>query len=278
VTPQSSRPRLLGLAHLSLIDVAPPNLVDVAADAGYDFVGVRIRAVTAAESPFDLSPGSPMLAKTVRRSSDRGVTIRDVEFLLFDGALGREDWLPALESAATLGAKTITVAVDDTDETRVVQRLGELAADAAPLGIRPTIEPISYNAVHSIPHAERLARGTGCLMLLDALHVARFGGTREEAASVADLVPLVQLCDGPAPAPGDRDGLVAESRLERAAPGTGDFDLAGLLAELDTHLPVSVETPSATARSTLTPVQWAVRLREATEDLLTRHAVGTAGR
>lgn len=262
--------RRVGLAHLSLLDVAPPDLVDVAADAGFDFVGLRVRAVTAAESPHDLAAGSPMLRETLARCADRGVTVADTEFLLLDGALGRADWQPALESAAALGAATMTVAVDDADESRLRSTLDLLVADGRAVGVEIALEPITYNALHSVAVAASLAREAGCRVVLDALHLTRFGATALEVAAAADVRPLLQLCDAPALRLTGRAGLVAESRSERAVPGEGVADLAGLLAALPPGLPVSVECPSASARQTLSPVQWAARLHAATTALLQR--------
>ncbi|MDN6326262.1 MAG: sugar phosphate isomerase/epimerase, partial [Corynebacterium sp.] len=57
--------RPVGLAPLSALDVAPDRLVRLAAAAGFDFVGLRVLAVTPEEPHHDLSPGSPLLARTM---------------------------------------------------------------------------------------------------------------------------------------------------------------------------------------------------------------------
>lgn len=264
--------RRLGLAHLSLLDVSPPDLVDVAADAGYDFVGLRVRSLQAA-SAYDLRAGSPMLRETVARCSERGITVEDTEFLLLDGRLGRDDWLPALESAAALGAATMTVAIDDGDDERTRATLRRLVSDADAVGIGVALEPITYNTLHSVPAAAMLAREAGCRVVLDTLHLTRFGATSQEVADLLDVEPLLQLCDAPATRPTDRAGLVAESRVERAVPGEGVAELTGLLRALPPGLPVSVECPSARARLTLSPTEWATRLRVATITVL--HAADT---
>ena len=85
--------RLLGLAQLSLLNTAPPQLVAIAAEAGFDFIGARVRAVTPTERPCDMQPGSPMLKETLARMADTGVTVRDIEFLLLDGTDQRASWL-----------------------------------------------------------------------------------------------------------------------------------------------------------------------------------------
>jgi hypothetical protein len=50
-------PRLLSIAHLTVLDAAPPQLVTVAADAGFDAVGIRVW-------PAADEPAYPMLGDT----------------------------------------------------------------------------------------------------------------------------------------------------------------------------------------------------------------------
>jgi hypothetical protein len=60
--------RATGLEHLTMLDIAPPEFVSLAAGAGFDAVSLRIAPVTPREEAWPLGPGSPMLAQTVRRS------------------------------------------------------------------------------------------------------------------------------------------------------------------------------------------------------------------
>ena len=50
----------IGIGHLTLLALTPPELVAVAAQAGYDFVGLRVRPATAGEQRYPMEPGSPM--------------------------------------------------------------------------------------------------------------------------------------------------------------------------------------------------------------------------
>lgn len=270
--------RLVGLAHLSLLDLEPPRVLDLAAAAGFDFVGLRVRAVTDAERPSDLQPGSATLRRTLARMDEHGLTVRDVEFLLLDGSDQQDAWRRMIEAGHRLGASCLTVAVGDRDLSRVAERLALLTEDARPAGIVPALEPISYQAVHSLPTAVRLAEEAGCDVLVDTLHVARFGGGAEELAAAAGQVPLVQVCDAPALAPAGRDLLVEESRVGRAAPGEGALDLAGMIGALQAGrqkagvgtgpLPVSVEVPDLATRRRLGDAAWARRLYDATVSML----------
>ncbi len=71
--------RVIGLAHLTMLDVAPPELVSVAAAAGFGSVGLRVAPVTRAEVHWPMSAGSPMLAETAGRCADTGVGVHAVE-------------------------------------------------------------------------------------------------------------------------------------------------------------------------------------------------------
>jgi hypothetical protein len=68
-----------GLEHLTLLGLAPPEFVGVAAGAGFGAVGLRVSPATPGEEPWPMRPGSPMLAQTVRRCRDAGVQVLDVE-------------------------------------------------------------------------------------------------------------------------------------------------------------------------------------------------------
>lgn len=265
--------RPLGLAQLSLLNTAPPQLVAIAADAGFDFIGARVRPVTPAERPYDLQPGSPMLKETLSRMADTGVTVRDIEFLLLDGTDQREAWLAMMEAGQALGAASLTVAASDPDSARLADTLARMTEDGRSYGIVPTLEPISYQAVNSVPAAVALARATGCNIVVDALHLNRFGAVPGSAQwrdldANLDLVPLLQLCDGPAARPADRAALVAESRSERGVPGEGGFDLAALVNAFPADIPVSVEVPSDRRVAELGEPGWARTLKAAADAVL----------
>jgi sugar phosphate isomerase/epimerase len=282
MTRNSHRP--VGLAQLSLVNTAPPELVGVAAQAGFDFIGVRVRPVTPTERPYNLRPGSAMLRETLSRMQDTGVTVRDIEFLLLDGSDQREAWLPMMEAGQALGATSLTVAGADSDSARLVHTLARMTEDGRGFGITPTLEAISYQPVASIAQAADIARQAGCRIVVDTLHLHRYNGPGaaaqwEELRANADLVPLLQLCDGPAARPGSRDALVVESRSERAVPGEGEFALVEAVAALPVSLPVSAEAPSDRRVAELGELGWARMLKSGVDavlaDAATRREPGT---
>lgn len=252
---------VLGLAPLSIAGHPPTTVVEAAADAGFDAVGLRVRPATDTEPRYDLSPGSPLLAQTRTLLADTGLRVLDVEFLVLDAltptATLRDTWLRMYEAGEALGACTLTVAVSDPDPARVRDHLTLLADDGRPHGIVPTLEPISYQAISTPAQAARVADGTGARVLVDVLHVGRSGGAPADVAAVADAVGLVQLCDGPRRGPGDRAARMDEARTLRLPPGAGELGCAQVLAAVSPDVPVSVEVPDVRRVTDTSPTAWA---------------------
>jgi sugar phosphate isomerase/epimerase len=261
--------RVLALDHLTLLDVAPPDFVALAAGAGFDAVGLRIARATAAESPWPMAPGSRMLAQTVRRCRDTGVTVLDTETILLTAETDVAASEPVLETAARLNARYITAIGDDPDLGRLSDRFGRLVAMAAQYGIRPVIEFMAYKTVRTLGDALAIAaQSDGGGVLLDALHVQRCGAEITHIARVEPgLLSYVQLCDAPLGPAGD---AAAEARTDRLLPGEGGLPLTGLLSAVPPTTPVAIEAPRLSLRGELTPAQFAARARRSLDRVLTR--------
>lgn len=273
----------IGIAHLSLLHLEPYELVDIAAQSGFDFVGVRVRGATPSEVMPNQAPGSAMSNSTIARLEDTGVRVRDIEFLSLDGSTGREEWLPMLEAGAALGASTINLAGQDADSARLSDTLAELVGDAAEFGIVPALEPISYNSVSTVEQAGAIASSAGAYIMLDPLHIQRGGSTPADVARLdSRLIPVLQLCDGPFDVPNSIEitgtlprGMTAdgeprkvESRAYRLPPGEGEFPLSALLRAVPTGTPLSLEVPNAPLVAELGALGYAKRLKESVDWLL----------
>ncbi|KQV06787.1 sugar phosphate isomerase/epimerase family protein [Leifsonia sp. Root112D2] len=286
--------RQIGIAHLTMLQLTPPELVATAAEAGYDFVGVRVAVATAGETPYPMQPGSAMSKETLARLDDTGLRVRDIEFLVLDASAGPALWMPALEAGAALGASSVSVVGGDDDLGRLADTLARLTEDARPYGILPTLEPISYQVVRSIPDAARLARGAGAAILVDALHLQRFGGSVEQVAALEpELVPILQICDAPLATPEHLDPpatmpqgmttngsvLQLEARALRLVPGEGELPLRELIAAVAADTPISVEVPNATLSARMSPVDFVRMNLVAVQALLAERgeSLGQAG-
>src|SRR5215207_10073174 len=111
--------RTLSLAHLTVLDTTPPELVTVAAEAGFRTVGIRLTATpSVGVPPYDMLRDGPVLRDTLARLRDTGVSVLDTEFLRFepDQPVGVPDGF--LDVSARLGAKYVLVMSAEPAETR----------------------------------------------------------------------------------------------------------------------------------------------------------------
>ena len=254
-----------GLEHLTLLGLAPPEFVGVAATAGFDAVGLRVSRAAAGETPWPMHPGSPMLAETARRCAQAGVEVLDVEAIRLGPEM--DGWEPVLQTAAELGARYVNAICEDPDLERLSDHFAELVRLARPYGVRPVIEFMAYRSVRTLADAVAIAaRSGGGGILVDALHVWRCGVDLSELADLdAGLVAYLQLCDAPLAPPPDE---VAEARTGRLLPGAGELPLGDLIAAMPGTVPIAVEAPHPAGRHD--PAAFAARARRALDSVLAK--------
>ncbi len=275
---------LVGIGHLTMLDIAPPDWVSLAHDVGFDAVGIRAAAIGPTEEEWPMRTGSPMLAETLRRMADTGVRVLDAELVRIDPQTVVAKYEPLFETAAALGASFINVMADDPDLHRATDTFAALAEAARPYGVRPAIEAIPYMQVKTLSDAAVLVRESGGGIIIDPLHLQRSGGTPGDVRSLdPKLIAYCQLCDAPLAAPhnlprpqqlprgqsveGITD-LALEARAVRLLPGDGELPLAEIIAAVPAGLPLSVETPNVALLESLGAIEFARRARQAVTRLL----------
>jgi sugar phosphate isomerase/epimerase len=245
-----SSPRTLSLAHLTVLDTTPPELVTVAAAAGFRTVGIRLTATpSVGVPPYDCLHEGPMLRETLLRLKDTGVSVLDTEFLRFEPELPVGVPEGFLEVSARLGASHVLVMSAEPDEARTLDRFRDLCDRAAPYGLRVRLESAIYTGVRTLAHAAEMVTRSGranTSVVIDALHWSRSGGTPAHVAQVDPaLLHYAQICDAAAdmPAPTDTPSLIREARTGRLLPGEGVLPLRELVAALPEGLPLAIEAP-----------------------------------
>jgi sugar phosphate isomerase/epimerase len=275
--------RPVGVGHLTILDAAPPDLVQLAHETGFEAVGIRIGVASPAEEPWPMALGSSMLADTLARLSDTGVVVQDVEIVVIRPDTRAENSDELFEVGARLGARFLNVMVTDPDVGRAHDTFAALCERARPYGLRPCMEGISYTAVRDLETAYRVLDGTGGGLIVDPLHIQRSG---DDIADLRRIQPsalgYLQLCDGPREVPASLrvpDGLPRgqsagddvrqlESRAGRLLPGEGDIPVADFAAVLPADLPASVEAPNRQLLSELGPAGFLRRARQAAARVL----------
>jgi sugar phosphate isomerase/epimerase len=246
----TTTPRPISLAHLTVLDTTPPELVTVAAAAGFRTIGIRLTATpSVGVPPYDCLREGPMLRETLARLADTGVSVLDTEFLRFEPEqpIGIPEGF--LEVSARLGATYVLVMSAEPEEARTLERFGELCDRAATYGLHVGLEFAVYTGVRTLAHAaEMVARSkrANASVLIDALHFSRSAGLPAHVAQVDPaLLRYVQICDaGPdMPLPTDTPALIREARTGRLLPGEGVLPLKDLVAALPAGVPLAIEAP-----------------------------------
>jgi hypothetical protein len=180
--------RQTSLAHLTVLDTTPPELVAVAAAAGFRTIGIRLTATpSVGVPPYDILSDGPLLRETLLRLADTGVSVLDTEFLRFEP--GNLVGIPEgfLEVSARLGAQNVLVMSAEPEETRTVERFCELCDRAASYGLEVCLEFAIYTGVRTLAQAARIAarsKRSNASVLVDALHFSRSGGIPAHLANV----------------------------------------------------------------------------------------------
>ncbi len=268
---------LISLDHLTLFELTPPELVAVAATAGYAHVGLRLNpAAPPDERRHPMLGDTPMRRETLARMRDSGVAVFDFGVLRLKRGVDVAAFEPVLESAAMLGAAHAVVNGDEPDPQLLADLLRQLCELGSRYGIVMNLEPTPWTGIRTLDSAVKVVEACGhanARVMIDTIHVDRSNGTPADVARVPPArVAYVQVCDGCGPRPTDVATMIHQARNERGFPGEGNIDLAGMLAVLPEGLPLSLEAPVQSLAATLTPVERARRGLAAVRALVTATA------
>ena len=245
--------RLLSLAAGVQIDVAPPDMVTVAHDAGWPAVGIW----------FDGKTWTDSTSREVRqRLDDTGVIALDIEPII-PSEDGNDFAEQLIEAAAVIGARYILFTSRLKDQVRTTDRYQQVCEMALPHGIKVVCEFLPIFPLNTLSMAADIVatanvRNGG--VLIDNLHLSRSGSSIEEVQAMpTELFPYLQICDAPAERPADFGALLDEALNGRLCPGEGSLPIAELLRAVPA-VPLSFEVRSKFLRDITNPVERAKHL------------------
>jgi sugar phosphate isomerase/epimerase len=255
----------------------------VAAQVGYQFLGVRLLPAAPGGMAFPLMDDPGMLRETLARIEATGVGIFDLEIVRLNETFDARGLLPFFEVGAKLGARAVLVGCDDRDSARLAHSFAALCEAARPFGLTADIEFMPWTAVKKLGSAMELVEAAGrpanAGLLIDALHFARSASTLDDVRRVPrEWLHYAQMCDAPAAIPATDDGLIHTARCERLLPGEGGIDLTSLFTALPADLPVSVEIPHDIRAPVLGALEWSRQALAATRRIIDKVQAARAAR
>lgn len=237
------------IAHLSALALSPPDLVEAAADAGYDYVGIRLNRVTPDEPHHPIATDPALLRETKSRLAATDVRVLDVELARIGPGDDPRTFARLLEVGAELGARHVITQLPDSDRDRKVEHFAMLCDLARPYGLTIDLEFPSWTETPNLTEATQVLRAANrpnAGMLIDLLHFARSHSSVVELAALPrEWFHFAHVCDAPALIPSTVEGLIHTARYERLFPGEGGIDVRGILAALPPDIPYALEIPRA---------------------------------
>lgn len=258
----------LSLAQLTIDPVSINDLIAAAAEAGFDAINPRVRAVA------DRGPSRIAVHEIKERLDDAGLSVLALTSFWIAPDTDPADFESVADAAAAFGAPYVQCVIDDEDEGRALSNFARVCEIARDRDLVMAIEFLGYVAVPSLAATVRFIKASGqknAGVCLDALALARADETAAEVAAVdPKLMSYLQICDGPLKSP-PRDRLRNEARALRLYPGEGELPIAALLDALPKGIPIDVETPVA-ADAGLSPGQKAQKAADKTRGFLEKYS------
>ena len=239
------------LAYLTVSGCSPPEMVHIAARAGYDFVSLRLIPMGIAGEPQYLPTDTDLILKTKAALKETGIGVLDLELARIVEHVAPRTYLPAMEIIAELGAKHVITSAWTTsrdDRNFIVERFAELCDLAEPFGLTMNLEFPTFSRLTNLAEAADIVgaanRPNGGI-LIDTLYYHFSHVSADELKRLpSEWFHFLHICDTAAAIPADKEGMIHIARDDRRYIGDGDIDFAALLANLPA-LPFSIELPNA---------------------------------
>jgi sugar phosphate isomerase/epimerase len=264
------------LAHLTVMECPPPEMIYIAARAGYDYVSVRTMFMGLPGEPnYGLAHNAELLKKTRRALESTGVRLHDIELARVKDGVDPRTYVPEFDVAAELGARAVLSSIWSADRAYYLDKFGEICDLAKPFGLTVDLESVPIAAVHDLAGAVdvlRSVRRDNAGLMIDTHHFHR---ARDRASDLAALprewFHFAQICDAPAEIPTDRDEMIHVMRESRLYLGEGGIDVADILRQLPA-VPYSIELPHLARAREMGYAEHAVRCLETAKAYLAAHA------
>jgi len=259
------------LAHLTVLQCAPPEMVEIAGKTGYQYVSLRMTAVTASERTYPLMDDRKMMKETKMRLADTGVCVLDIELVRMDPATEPETYLSFLEAGGELNARSVIGQVPDPDRERATERFARLCDLAEPFGLTVDLEFLTWTENPDLKAAALVLEAVNrpnAGILVDTLHFDRSRCSLEDLKNLPrEWFHFVHLCDARGEIPTTKEGLIHTARADRYFPGEGSLNLREIL-DCIPIVPYSLEIPNDALMKALGPEEVARRAIRAAKKYL----------
>ena len=249
-TQQAPDEPLYSLAHLTLINCTPAELVYIAARAGYDAVSPRFITMNVSgefrQSPLDKSQIQAM--KTALATT--GLQVLDIEIARITEDCNARDFEAALALGGEISARHMIMSAWTSrrdDRNYLLDIYAETCDLAAPFGLTVDLEFPSFSRLRTLDEALDIVRGAdrpngGILVDTLYLHLSRVD-IGELLHVPPEWLHFLHISDCLPGIADTREGMVQLARDARLYPGEGWIDFTGII-ERCPAMNYSIELPN----------------------------------
>ncbi|GGB94886.1 hypothetical protein GCM10011352_21230 [Marinobacterium zhoushanense] len=243
-----SNSRSYALGPLTVLELSAPEVISVAARAGYDAVGLRLLPSTPGGIYHPLIEDKHLLEHTLQCMNETGVRVFDLEIVRINEQFDPNGYQAFLDTGAALGAQCILVAGDDPDLSRFSDNFAAFCDVCLPYGMKPNLEFMPWTEVKDLRQAINIVASlerSNAGVLIDAIHFDRSNSLASDIEQIPiEQLHYAQICDAPAEKPTSEAEVIRAAREERLIPGEGGIALEAIFRRLPKALPICVEIPS----------------------------------
>ncbi|MDR3562429.1 MAG: TIM barrel protein [Negativicutes bacterium] len=267
--------RQFSLAHLTVLGCAPPELIYIAARAGYDFVSLRPIYMGLPNEPnYALADNNVLLRQTKNALAATGLKLLDIELARIYDGVDVKKYLPAMEVAAELGGRAVLSSIWTPDRSFYLEKFAELCDQAKSFGLTVDLEYVPIACVFNLAGALDVLRAVereNAGIMIDTHHFHRAGDNVEDLGSLpSEWFHYAHLCDAPAEIPTEKEEMTRILREARLYCGEGGIDIASILNRIP-EIPYSIELPHLERAKELGYAEHAWRCLQAAKDYLDAH-------
>jgi sugar phosphate isomerase/epimerase len=239
----------LGIEMLSVFGMPAIEFVQLVANLGCRYITTGMVGFAPLKAlnyqPYSLRDDARLRQDLLTAMEDHDVSISLGEGLLIAPGVDVRSYAHDLDIMAELRIPRINTVSLEPDRARTFGELAALAALAAERDIATCVEPVVGLSIADLPSALAAVEyvdSDEITLLIDTMHVARFGATADDLRSIpAQRIGYIQLSDTTLQ---PRMKIYAEEAMyERMTPGEGELPLADMLAALPDDRVVGLEVP-----------------------------------
>jgi sugar phosphate isomerase/epimerase len=199
------------------------------------------------EPRYEMSADRRLYRETKAALAETGVRLLDIELVRIAEGHDPRDFLPALESGASLGAGHVLTSIWTPERSFAIDSFAALCELARPLRLKVNLEFVAWSCCSTLSAAIDVVRAAACSnagLMIDTFHFHHSGDLVDALDSIPrNWFSYAHVSDDAAPVSDSLEDCKRRGREERLFPGEGIIDISGILDHLPDTVVCAIELP-----------------------------------